>query len=98
MENSFRGKISSVMGDKYIETDFNKKILYRRYKSIRMCYESTSPNPTHNYEKLSFPNEYHQVLEYLVIIPDHHDLGFPTNSTWNVQLKSNKSIRVHRRA
>ena len=34
LENNIRGGISSVMGDRYVKPDANKKILYKDAKNL----------------------------------------------------------------
>ena len=77
LENNIRGGISSVMGDRFVESNENKQILYidanNLYGWARSQYLRTS-----NFEKLYFPQQYEleQIVEDLRFIPDNNPYGF----------------------
>ena len=70
LENNIRGGISSVMGDRYIEPDDNKKILY--IDANNLCGHSMSePLP---YDEIKFDNNVK--LEDILNTPDDCDIGY----------------------
>ena len=70
LENNIRDGISSVMGDRYIKSDDNKKILY--IDANNLCGHSMSePLP---YDEIKFDNEVK--LEKILNTPDDNDIGY----------------------
>ena len=70
LENNIRGGISSVMGDRYIKSDGNKKILY--FDANNLYGDSMSqPLP---YDEIKFDNEVE--LEDILNTPDDSDIGY----------------------
>ena len=70
LENIIRGCISSVMGDRYIKSDDNKKILYIDANNLyghSMC----QPLP---YDEIKFGNNV--TLEDIINTPDDSDVGY----------------------
>ena len=52
LENNIRGGISSVMGDRYVQSDENKKILYVNANNL-YCHSMSQPLP---FDELKFDN------------------------------------------
>ena len=77
LENNIRGGISSVMGDRYIESDENTKLLYIDANNL-YGWAMSQYLPTGEFEKLHFPEEFEleQIIEDLTFIPDDNDYGF----------------------
>ena len=75
LENNIRGGISSVMGDRFVESNENKQILYID-ANILYGWAMSQYLPTGTFEKLYFPQQYEldQIVENLRFIPD--------NNTW----------------
>ena len=71
LENNIRGGISSVMGDRYINSDENKKILYVDAKNL-YGHSMSEPLP---YDEIKFDNNVK--LEDIINTPDDNDIGFP---------------------
>ena len=70
LENNIRGGISSVMGDRYIKSDENKKILY--IDAINLYGHSMSePLP---YDEIKFNNNFK--IEDILNTPDDIDTGY----------------------
>ena len=70
LENIIRGGISSVMGDRYIKSDENKKILY--VDAINLYGHSMSePLP---YDEIKFDRNFD--LEGIINTPDDSDIGY----------------------
>ena len=70
LENNFRGGISSVMGDRYIKSDDNKKILY--VDAINLYGHSMSePLP---YDEIKF--DITVKLDDILCTPDDSDIGY----------------------
>ena len=77
LENNIPGGISSVMGDRIVESNENKQILYIDAK-ILYGWAMSQYLPTGTFEKLYFPEEYEQeqIVEDLRFIPDNNQYGF----------------------
>ena len=77
LENNIRGGISSVMGDRFVESSQNKQILYIDANNLYGLAMSQYL-PTSNFEKLGFPEKYEleQIVEDLRFIPDNNTYGF----------------------
>ena len=70
LENIIRGGISSVMGDRYIQSDDNKKVLY--FDANNLYGDSMSqPLP---YDEIKFDNNVK--LEDILNTPDDGDIGY----------------------
>ena len=70
LENNIRGGISSVMGDRYIKSDVNKKILYIDANNS-YGHSMSEPLP---YDEIKFDNEVN--LEDILNTPDDSDIGY----------------------
>ena len=71
LENNIRGRISSVMGDRHVQSDENKQILY--IDAINLYGWAMSQYlPTGELEIISFLNNYplDQIVEDLLELPD----------------------------
>ena len=77
LENNIRGGISSVMGDRFVESNENEQILYIDANNL-YGWAMSQYLPTSNFEKLFFPQQYEleRIVEYLRIIPDNNSFGF----------------------
>ena len=69
LENNIRGGISSVMGDRYINSDENKKILYVEATNL-YGHSMSHPLP---YDEINFNNNVK--LEGILNTPDDSDIG-----------------------
>ena len=69
-ENNVRGGISSVMGDRYIKSDYNKKILY--IDAVNLYGHSM--NQFLPYDEIKFTNNV--TLEDILNTPDDSDIGY----------------------
>ena len=78
LENNIRGGISSVMGDRHVQSDENKQILY--IDANNLCgWAMSQCLPTGEFEKLPLnPCNYilEQLVEDLLQIPDDNEYGF----------------------
>ena len=70
LENSIRGGISSVMGDRYVKSDENKKILYIDTNNL-YGHSVNQPLP---YDEIQFDNNV--ILEDILNTPDDNDFGY----------------------
>ena len=70
LENNIRGGISSIMGDRYIKSDDNKKILYFDANNL-YGHSMSEPLP---YDEIKFDNNV--TLEDILNCPDDSDIGF----------------------
>ncbi len=70
LENNIRGGISSVMGDRYVKSDKNKKILYIDANNL-YGHSMSEPLP---YDEIKFDNNV--TLEDILNCPDDGDIGF----------------------
>ena len=70
LENNIRGGISSVMGDRYIKSDKNKKILYIDANNLY----GHSMSQYLPYDEIKFDNTVK--LEEILNTPDDHDIGY----------------------
>ena len=81
LENNIRGGTSSVMGDRFVESNENKQILYIDANNL-YGWAMSQYLPTGTFEKLYFPQEYgeatqlEQTVEDLRFIPDNNPYGF----------------------
>ena len=69
LENNIRGGISSVMGDRYVQSDKNKKILYVDANNL-YGYSMSQALP---FDKIKFNNNVE--LEDVSNTPDDSDIG-----------------------
>ena len=70
LENNIRGGISSVMGDRYIKSDKNKKILYIDANNLY----GHSMSESLPYDEIKFDNNIK--LEDILNTPDDSDIGY----------------------
>ena len=70
LENNIRGGISSVMGDRYIKSDKNKKILYIDANNL-YGHSMSEPLP---YDEIKIDNNV--TLEVIKNTPDDSDIGY----------------------
>ena len=70
LENNIRGGISSIMGDRYIKSDKNKKILYIDANNLY----GHSMSEYLPYDEIKFTNTVK--LEDILNTPDNSDIGF----------------------
>ena len=70
LENNIRGGISSVMGDRYIKSDKNKKILYVDANNL-YGHSMSEPLP---YDETKIDNNV--TLEDILNTPDDNDIGY----------------------
>ena len=70
LENNIRGGISSVMGDRYIKSDENKKILYIDANNL-YGHSMSEPLP---YDEIKFDNNV--TLEDIINTPDDSNIGY----------------------
>ena len=70
LENNIRGGISSVMGDRYVKSDDNKKILYVDANNL-YGHSMSEPLP---YDAIKFDNSVK--LEDILNTPDDSDIGY----------------------
>ena len=70
LKNNIRGGISSVMGDRYVKSDENKKILYKD-ANILYAWAMSECLP---YDEIKFDNNVK--LEDILNSPDDSDNGF----------------------
>ena len=70
LENNIRGGISSVMGDRYVESNGDKKILYVDANNL---YGYSLSEPL-SYDEINFDNNVN--LEDILNTPDDSDIGF----------------------
>ena len=77
LENNIRGGISSVMWDRFVESNENKQILYIDANNLSE-WAMSQYLPTGTFEKVYFPEEYEleQIVEDLRFIPDNNTYGF----------------------
>ena len=80
LEKNIRGGISSVMGDRHVQSDENKQILYIDANNL-YGWAMSQYLPTGEFEKLHFPNTecnypLDQIVEDLLEIPDDNEYGF----------------------
>ena len=76
LENNTRGGISSVMGDRYVKSDENEKILYLDATKL-YCYSMSQMLPYDEIEMWhGHPDFYMNWLEEILNIPDDNEVGF----------------------
>ena len=77
LENNIRGGISSVMGNRHVQSDENKQILYIDANNLN-GWAMSQYLPTSEFEKLQLPEEYilEQTVEDLRFIPDNNEFGY----------------------
>ena len=69
-ENNIRGRISSVMGDRYVKPDENKKILY--IDAINLYGHSVSQMLP--YDEIKFEKSF--CLDEILNTPDDNEIGY----------------------
>ena len=70
LENNIRGGISSVMGERYVRSDENKKILYVDSNNL-YGHSMSQPLP---FDEIKFDNNV--TLEDILLTPDDSDIGY----------------------
>ena len=70
VENNIRGGISSVMGDRYVKSDENKKIIYADANNLYGHFMSQSLP----YDEIKFDTNVK--LEDILNTPDDSDIGY----------------------
>ena len=76
LENNIRGGISSVMGDRYVKSDENKKIIYIDSTNL-YGYSMSQPLPYDEIEMWhGHPDLYMNWLEETLNTPDDSDIGY----------------------
>ena len=70
LENNIRGGTSSVMDDRYVKSDVNKKILYIDANNL-YGHSMSEPLP---YDEIKFDNNVN--LEDVLNTPDDSDIGY----------------------
>ena len=77
LENNIRGGISSVMGDRFVESNENKQILYIDANNL-YGWEMSQNFPTSEFEKLQLPEQILlvQIVEDLTYCPDNNEFGY----------------------
>ena len=77
LENKIRGGISSVTGDRHVQSDENKQILYIDANNL-YGWAMSQYLPIGEFKKLNFPEEYEleQIVEDLLQIPDDNEYGY----------------------
>ena len=73
LENTIRGGVSNVMGDRFVESNENKQILYIDANNL-YGWAMSQYLHTGTFEKLYFPQQYEleQIVEDLRFIPDNN--------------------------
>ena len=77
LENNIRGGISSVMGDRHVQSDENKQILYIDANNL-YGWAMSQYLPTGEFKKLQLPENYSQdqLVKDLLQIPDDNEYGY----------------------
>ena len=77
LENNIRGGISSVMGNRHVQSDEHKQILYIDANNL-YGWAMSQYLPTGEFEKLQLPENYSQdqLVEDLLQIPDDNEFGY----------------------
>ena len=70
LENKIRGGISSVMGDRYVKSDENEKILYIDAYNL-YGHSMSEPSP---YDEIKFDKNV--ILEDIINTPDDSEIGY----------------------
>ena len=73
LENNIRGRISSVMGDRYIKLDDNKKLLYIDANSV-YGWAMSQYLPTGDFEEIDIQNE-DEILN-IISTADDNEIGY----------------------
>ena len=77
LEDNIRGGISSVMGDRYIESNPNKKIIYIDANNL-YGWAMSQPLPTGDFKNIKYidPLSLDEVLEDIMSTPDDNEYGY----------------------
>ena len=77
LENNIRGGISSVIGNRHVQSDENKQILYIDANNL-YGWAMSQYLPTIEFEKLQLPENYSQdqLVEDILQTPDDNEYGF----------------------
>ena len=77
LENFIHGGISSIMGDRLVQSDEKKQIFYIVANNLN-GWAMSQYLPTGNFEKLQLPENYSQdqVVEETIQIPDNNEYGY----------------------
>ena len=77
LENNIRGGISSVMGNRHVQSDENKQILFIDANNL-YGWAMSQYLPTSEFEKLQLPEEYilEQIVEDLTHCPDNNEFCY----------------------
>ena len=77
LENNIRGGISSVMGNRHVQFDENKQILYIDANNL-YGWAMSQYLPTSEFEKLQLPEQIllEQIVEDLTHCPDSNEFGY----------------------
>ena len=76
LENNIRGGISSVMGERYVKSDDNKKILYMDSTNL-YGHSMSQPLPYDEIEMWhGHPDKYWNWLVVILNTPDDSDIGY----------------------
>ena len=77
LENIIRGGISSVMGDRFVESNENKQFSYIDANNL-YGWAMSQYLPTSEFEKLQLPEDsiLEQIVEDLRFIPDNIEFGY----------------------
>ena len=76
IENNTRGGISSIMGDRYVKSDENKKIIHIDYNNL-YGLSMSQPLPYDETEMWhGHPDLYMKRLEEILKTPDDSDIGY----------------------
>ena len=92
LENNIRGGLSSVMGDRYVKSDNNKKILYIDSDNF-FGHSMSQPLP---YDEIKFDRNVK--VEKFLNTPDDSDIGFFVEvvlRNHNNIKRKNKSFSFH---
>ena len=74
IENNIRGGISGIMGDRYIQSDENKKILYIDANNL-YGYAMSQFLPIGNFIKLEIYHE-QKMIQNILNTPDNSEIGY----------------------
>ena len=96
LENNIRGGVSSVMGDRYVKSDENKKIIYIDATNL-YGYSVIQPLP---YDEIEMwhgdPDLYMNWLEEMLKTPDDSDIGYfiEADLRYPDNIKENKEFSI----